>query len=58
MHYDGQPVNPVQWDKTLSPFIPKLYTGAIDKQGITFPIDGKYNNEWRIYKVLQTTKRS
>jgi hypothetical protein len=29
----------------------KLYTGAIDKQGINipFPLDGKYNNEWRIY---------
>jgi acetylornithine deacetylase/succinyl-diaminopimelate desuccinylase-like protein len=41
--------NPVQ-DKNPSPFIPKLYTGAIDKQGINIPfIDGKYNNEWRIY---------
>jgi hypothetical protein len=32
-------------------FYPKLYTGAIDKQGINipFPLDGKYNNEWRIY---------
>ena len=50
-HYDGQPVNPDQWDKNLSPFVPKLYTDAIDKQGINipFPVDGKYNNEWRIY---------
>jgi acetylornithine deacetylase/succinyl-diaminopimelate desuccinylase-like protein len=50
-HYDGQPVNPDQWDKIPSPFAPKLYTGAIDKQGINipFPYDGKYNNEWRIY---------
>ena len=50
-HYDGQPVNPAQWDKNLSPFIPKLYTAAIDKNGINipFPLDGKYNNEWRIY---------
>jgi hypothetical protein len=29
-------------------FYPKLYTGAIDKQGINIPFDGKYN-EWRIY---------
>ena len=50
-HYDGQPINPAQWDKNLSPFIPKLYTAAIDKNGknIPFPLDGKYNNEWRIY---------
>jgi hypothetical protein len=36
------------------------YTGAIDKQGINIPslLDGKYNNEWRIYaEVLQTTKQ-
>jgi len=50
-HYDGQPVNPVQWNKNLSPFTPQLYTGAIDKNGanIPFPKDGKYNNDWRIY---------
>jgi acetylornithine deacetylase/succinyl-diaminopimelate desuccinylase-like protein len=50
-HYDGQPVNPVQWNQNLSPFIPKLYTAAIDKEGINipFPLDGTYNNEWRIY---------
>ncbi|UQD56304.1 M20/M25/M40 family metallo-hydrolase [Flavobacterium sp. K5-23] len=50
-HYDGQPVNPAQWDQNLSPFTPKLYTAAIDKNGtnIPFPVDGKYNNEWRIY---------
>ncbi|MGG9963728.1 M20/M25/M40 family metallo-hydrolase [Ferruginibacter sp. SUN106] len=50
-HYDGQPVNAAQWDKSLSPFIPKLFTGAIDKSGsnISFPADGNYNNDWRIY---------
>ncbi len=50
-HYDGQPVNPAQWAKELSPFQPKLFTAAIDKGGtnISFPADGKYNNEWRIY---------
>jgi acetylornithine deacetylase/succinyl-diaminopimelate desuccinylase-like protein len=50
-HYDGQPVNPKQWNQNLTPFIPKLYTAAIDKKGINipFPLDGKYNNEWRIY---------
>jgi acetylornithine deacetylase/succinyl-diaminopimelate desuccinylase-like protein len=50
-HYDGQPVNPAQWNQNLSAFIPKLYTAAIDKKGINipFPLDGKYNNEWRIY---------
>ncbi len=35
----------------LEPFTPKLYTGAIDKDGtpIPFPTDGKYNPDWRIY---------
>ncbi|GAB2814529.1 zinc-binding metallopeptidase family protein [Ferruginibacter profundus] len=50
-HYDGQPVTAAQWDKALSPFVPKLFTGAIDKSGsnISFPFDGNYNNDWRIY---------
>jgi acetylornithine deacetylase/succinyl-diaminopimelate desuccinylase-like protein len=50
-HYDGQPVNPDQWAKGLEPFLPKLFSDAIDKSGInmTFPSDGIYNKEWRIY---------
>jgi acetylornithine deacetylase/succinyl-diaminopimelate desuccinylase-like protein len=50
-HYDGQPVNPAQWAKGLDPFQPKLYSGAIDKNGINipFPAAGNYNGEWRIY---------
>jgi acetylornithine deacetylase/succinyl-diaminopimelate desuccinylase-like protein len=50
-HYDGQPVNPAQWAKELSPFQPKLFSDAIDKSGINiaFPPDGSYNSEWRIY---------
>ena len=50
-HYDGQPVNPAQWAKGLEPFQPKLFSGAIDKSGIniSFPTDGIYDNEWRIY---------
>ena len=50
-HYDGQPVNPAQWAKELTPFIPKLFSQALDKGGmnISFPADGKYNNDWRIY---------
>jgi acetylornithine deacetylase/succinyl-diaminopimelate desuccinylase-like protein len=50
-HYDGQPVNPAQWAKGLSPFEPTLFTAALDKNGtdIPFPSDGRYNNEWRIY---------
>ena len=49
-HYDGQPVDPSQWTKGLSPFIPKIFTGRID-QGATevprsqTPIDPC----WRIY---------
>ncbi|MCW3109544.1 MAG: peptidase [Segetibacter sp.] len=51
-HYDGQPVNPVQWSKGLEPFQPKLFTGPIDKSGtnIPFPANNEtYNGEWRIY---------
>lgn len=50
-HYDGQPVNPAQWDKALDPFTPKLFSDAIDKSGaaIPFPANGSYNNNWRIY---------
>lgn len=50
-HYDGQPVNPAQWAPGLEPFNPKLFTGAIDKNGtnIPFPTDGQYNPDWRIY---------
>jgi acetylornithine deacetylase/succinyl-diaminopimelate desuccinylase-like protein len=49
-HYDGQPVDPSQWAKGLSPFIPKIFTGRID-QGATevqrsqYPIDPN----WRVY---------
>lgn len=50
-HYDGQPVNPAQWATGLQPFVPKLYTTAIDNVGtnIPFPGDGKYDHDWRIY---------
>ncbi len=50
-HYDGQPVNPAQWTKGLAPFVPKLFSGAIDKHGVNipFPADGHYENEWRLY---------
>ena len=50
-HYDGQPVNPAQWAKGLDPFEPKLFSNAIDKEGtnISFPVDGNYNKDWRIY---------
>ncbi len=50
-HYDGQPVNPAQWAKGLEPFEPKLFTAAVDNNGsnISFPNDGMYNPEWRIY---------
>jgi acetylornithine deacetylase/succinyl-diaminopimelate desuccinylase-like protein len=50
-HYDGQPVNPAQWAKGLEPFTPKLFTAGIDKAGdsISFPANGIYQPEWRIY---------
>lgn len=50
-HYDGQPVNPMQWAPGLSPFKPVLYDGSLLTGGkeIPFPADGRYGPEWRIY---------
>jgi acetylornithine deacetylase/succinyl-diaminopimelate desuccinylase-like protein len=50
-HYDGQPVNAAQWAKGLDPFIPKLFSAPLDKNGtsISFPGGNSYNPEWRIY---------
>lgn len=51
-HYDGQPVNPPQWAKGIAPFDPKLFTAALNENGVNIPFstDGtNYNNEWRIY---------
>ncbi|HSC54039.1 MAG TPA: M20/M25/M40 family metallo-hydrolase [Phnomibacter sp.] len=33
-HYDGQPVNPAQWAKGLSPFVPQLTTDRLDRGGV------------------------
>lgn len=50
-HYDGQPVNPAQWANGLEPFVPKLYSAAIDKGGELLPLpeSNNYNPEWRLY---------
>lgn len=50
-HYDGQPVNAAQWAAGLSPFEPKLFTAARDKNGVNIPLPagGTYEPDWRIY---------
>ncbi|MES2647083.1 MAG: M20/M25/M40 family metallo-hydrolase [Bacteroidota bacterium] len=50
-HYDGQPVNPLQWAKGLEPFQPKLFSAPIDKGGIAipFPAGNQFEKEWRLY---------
>src|SRR5690242_19601693 len=49
-HYDGQPVDPSQWAKGLSPFVPKIFTGRIDQGGIEVPrSQTPIDPEWRIY---------
>jgi acetylornithine deacetylase/succinyl-diaminopimelate desuccinylase-like protein len=51
-HYDGQPVNAVQWAKGLSPFEPKLLTNSLEQNGsiIDFPTaDKTFDPQWRIY---------
>jgi acetylornithine deacetylase/succinyl-diaminopimelate desuccinylase-like protein len=49
-HYDGQPVDPSQWAKGLSPFVPKFFDGRLD-QGATEVVPSQYpiNPDWRIY---------
>ncbi len=55
-HYDGQPVNPLEWSSGGKPFAPVLRTGALDKGGevIEFPAEKAgekvvFNPEHRIY---------
>ncbi len=50
-HYDGQPVDTLQWAKGLKPFTPKLLNGSLEKNAaiIPFPANGKYDPQWRIY---------
>jgi len=51
-HYDGQPVNPKQWAKGLSPYDPIVYSGAIEDGGapIIFPPEkAVIEPNWRIY---------
>jgi acetylornithine deacetylase/succinyl-diaminopimelate desuccinylase-like protein len=51
-HYDGQPVNPLEWSRDGKPFAPVLRSGALDKGGevIEFPNEKMpFNPEHRIY---------
>ncbi len=51
-HYDGQPVNPAQWTNGLSPFEPRLFSAALDKQGTSIPLppeETPFNPDWRIF---------
>ena len=50
-HYDGQPVNPAQWARGLSPFTPVLFDGSLlaGGQPMDLPAKGPYYSQWRIY---------
>jgi len=51
-HYDGQPVNPLNWYTGLDPFTPQLVTNRLDRGGkfIDFPAEGSsFDPLWRIY---------
>lgn len=51
-HYDGQPVNPLQWASGLEPFKPVFTDGAMDKNGKIVPQPKEneaINPDWRIY---------
>jgi len=51
-HYDGQPVNPAQWAKGLSPFKPVLADKGLNDGGqlIALPDAAKpFDPDWRIY---------
>jgi acetylornithine deacetylase/succinyl-diaminopimelate desuccinylase-like protein len=47
-HYDGQPVNPLQWAEGLEPFTPALFTDALGKGSkIDKPVT--YESDYRLY---------
>jgi acetylornithine deacetylase/succinyl-diaminopimelate desuccinylase-like protein len=48
-HYDGQPVNPAQWQ--TNPFTPTLVTGTWERGGmpVSYPANNSYDSTWRIY---------
>ncbi len=51
-HYDGQPVNPLEWSRDGKPFVPVLRSGALDKGGevVAFPNEKTpLNPELRVY---------
>ncbi len=51
-HYDGQPVNPLQWASGLEPFKPTFTDNSLDKGGKIIPQPKEnevINPEWRIY---------
>ena len=51
-HYDGQPVNPINWASGLHPFKPQLLSDRLDRGGefLDFPAPGKpFDPNWRIY---------
>lgn len=51
-HYDGQPVNPLEWSRDGKPFTPVLRSGSLEKGGeiIDFPNEKTpFNPENRIY---------
>lgn len=51
-HYDGQPVNPLQWASGLEPFKPTFVDNSLDKGGkiIPYPKENELiNPDWRIY---------
>jgi len=49
-HYDGQPVDSSQWYKGLSPFVPTLVNGSLEKGATIIPFqNSKLNPDWRIY---------
>lgn len=51
-HYDGQPVNPLEWSRDGKPFAPVLRSAPLEKGGevIDFPNEKtRFNPEQRIY---------
>ncbi len=49
-HYDGQPVNPQQWAKGLSPFTPVFLTAPVERGGTIIPWQKNepVNPDWRL----------
>jgi len=47
IHYDGQPVNPANWDS--DPWLPVMRTDMVENAGVEVPMRAPFDPQWRIF---------